>query len=62
MLKWPKGPRKTDGIWSSIWYESVQCSTGFNKYIKKKISIPLKHQNIYEECLNIYQIMNNYKI
>ena len=62
MLKWPSGPRKTDGIWSSIWYESVQQSTGFNKYFKKKITLPIKHQNIYKECLTIYKLMNNYKI
>ena len=62
MLKWPSGFRKTDGIWSSIWYESVQQSTGFNKYIEKKITLPIKHQNIYKECLIIYKLMNNYKI
>jgi hypothetical protein len=29
MLAWPPGPRPTDGIWASHWYDAVDRSTGF---------------------------------
>jgi hypothetical protein len=29
MLAWPAGPRSTDGIWASHWYDAVDRSTGF---------------------------------
>jgi hypothetical protein len=29
MLRWPAGPRPTDGAWAPAWYDTVQNSTGF---------------------------------
>jgi hypothetical protein len=29
MLSWPSGPRESDGIWASHWYDAVNRSTGF---------------------------------
>lgn len=29
MLKWPSGPRDSDGVWASVWYDSVVESTKF---------------------------------
>ena len=29
MLRWPAGPRASDGIWARHWYERVERSTGF---------------------------------
>jgi hypothetical protein len=29
MLKWPAGPRPTDGVWAPVWYGAVERSTGF---------------------------------
>lgn len=29
MLRWPSGPRATDGVWAAHWYEAVWASTGF---------------------------------
>jgi hypothetical protein len=29
MLRWPPGPRPTDGVWAPHWYASVERSTGF---------------------------------
>jgi hypothetical protein len=29
MLRWPPGPRSTDGIWARHWYERVERSSGF---------------------------------
>lgn len=30
MLRWPPGPRPTDGVWAPHWYASVERSTGFS--------------------------------
>ncbi len=29
MLRWPAGPRDSDGVWAPAWYEAVERSTGF---------------------------------
>jgi hypothetical protein len=29
MLSWPKGRRKSDGVWAPAWYDQVEQSTGF---------------------------------
>ncbi len=29
MLKWPAGPRATDGVWAPAWYDAVERSTSF---------------------------------
>lgn len=29
MLRWPTGPRDTDGVWAPYWYSGVHASTGF---------------------------------
>jgi hypothetical protein len=29
MLHWPAGQRASDGIWSAVWYDAVERSTGF---------------------------------
>ena len=33
MIFWPKGKRKTDGIWSKIWYKNVEQSNTFKKFL-----------------------------
>ena len=65
MLHWPKGKRETDGIWSKVWYENVINSTGFSNKTnnkKEKIILPKKYEKLYEECLEIYNLINKYKI
>ena len=65
MLNWPKGKRETDGIWSKVWYENVINSTGFSNKTnnkKEKIILPKKYEKLYEECLEIYNLINKYKI
>jgi hypothetical protein len=29
MLRWPAGPRASDGVWGAHWYDGVRASTGF---------------------------------
>ena len=32
MLRWPAGPRDSDGVWAPHWYAAVLASTGFQPY------------------------------
>tara|TARA_B110000438_G_C15751858_1_gene623350 strand:- start:495 stop:1205 length:711 start_codon:yes stop_codon:yes gene_type:complete len=62
MLSWKKGKRESDGIWEKIWYKNVQSSSKFEKLEKKDLIIPKKHLSIYQQCLTIYNEINNYNI
>ena len=44
MLTWPEGPRESDGIWASHWYDSVWRTTGFAPPSDRKAELtsPLK--------------------
>lgn len=39
MLKWPAGPRESDGVWAPYWYDSVLASTGFRPYRRRDIEL-----------------------
>ena len=62
MLTWAKGKRDSDGIWEKVWYKNVQSSTKFEKLKKNNQVIPKIHENIYKECLDIYNELNLFKI
>ena len=62
MLKWPKGKRKTDGLWEKVWYKNVQSSTKFQSTNKKDYIIPNNLKKIYSECIEIYNEIYQYKI
>ncbi len=62
MLNWPKGYRDTDGIWSKVWYQDVISSTTFNTKNYKEYIVPKTYENIYKECLDIYEEINKYAI
>jgi hypothetical protein len=40
MLRWPPGPRDTDGVWAPHWYASVEASTGFAAYDPTPAEVP----------------------
>ena len=62
MIKWPKGSRKSDGIWGKIWYQKVKSSSGFESLKNKKINIPYEYNEIYYESLEIYNKLNSYNL
>ena len=62
MLKWPKGKRRSDGIWGEIWYKNVESTTEFKKMDVNTESIPTKFENIHLECLDIYNELNSLNI
>ncbi len=54
MLAWPKGYRKSDGIWASHWYNRVIESTGFSPYQPKDLNLNKKEQALADECMPYY--------
>ena len=62
MLKWPKGIRKSDGIWGKIWYKKVINSNSFNNQKEThELKIPTKYEKILNECNKIYENLNLYR-
>ena len=63
MLKWPKGSRKTDGIWGKIWYSNVENSNSFKINKKDNFNkLPNKYLSIFDECNEIYKELNSFKL
>ena len=62
MLVWPKGRRKSDGIWGKHWYGAVEQSTSFQTYQKKKENIPEEYKNMYVKCLKYYEQLYEWKV
>ena len=45
MLRWPAGPRASDGVWAPAWYDAVERSTGFEaprRSAELKLDPPLR--------------------
>lgn len=51
MLRWPPGPRPTDGVWAKHWYASVEASTGFEPPRERRPSVPAEHRALVEEAM-----------
>lgn len=62
MLSWPAGKRKSDGLWGEHWYRSVEKSTGFQKYTENNDAIPLKHKELFSECMSFYQQLYQHRM
>jgi hypothetical protein len=39
MLRWPAGPRASDGVWAPYWYHAVQASTCFEPYRPREVEL-----------------------
>ena len=61
MLSWPKGSRKTDGVWSTYWYKNLINSTSFKPYNSSNNLLPKEHTRLLEECLPYYNYLNSFK-
>lgn len=55
MLSWPKGARKTDGVWGSHWYKSVNESTGFGPPPQNTPSLNAQQQEVAKRCRGAYE-------
>ena len=55
MQKWPAGPRKEDGVWAGYWYHNLHKSTHFIKSKPKKVQVPGRLQNVFDEAKTYYK-------
>jgi hypothetical protein len=62
MLRWPPGPRPTDGVWAQYWYDSVRASTGFAPPSSTPRNVPARLEPLLEECLRYYDRLAHYRI
>jgi hypothetical protein len=54
MLRWPPGPRATDGVWAPHWYAAVQASTGFAPYDPAPAEVPDRLRPLVEAARPYY--------
>ena len=62
MLKWEKGPKYFDGIWSKYWYSSVHKTEGFSSNLSRKKKLEGNNIQLYEKALYYYNILKKYTL
>jgi hypothetical protein len=62
MLRWAPGPRATDGIWASHWYNRVTASTGFDAPEEKPVDLPSEALPILGECQPHYDYLRQFTL
>jgi Sulfotransferase domain len=62
MLRWPAGPRDTDGVWAPYWYESVWRSTGFGRYRPPDQALPAPLAELAGQCQPYYQRLYEHRL
>jgi hypothetical protein len=63
MLRWPAGPRASDGVWAPAWYDAVERSTGFEAPTRaepRPLSTDL--QRIADEARPHYEALARYRL
>lgn len=62
MLRWPKGPRESDGAWAPWWYKNVERSTGFEPRPAFEGKLPPELEAIAEQATELQEKLTAYKI
>ena len=57
MLRWPAGPRASDGVWAPHWYDAVLKSTGFEPWRARNRHVPPEYHSLIEECMPHYETL-----
>jgi hypothetical protein len=55
MLRWPAGPRASDGIWAPYWYDAVLKSTGFEPWHRRELAVAAGHGVVIDRCRPAYE-------
>ena len=55
MLDWPKGSRKSDGVWAKHWYKNVDNSSGFAPYSAKNVQLDDAQLAVVNQVEPFYQ-------
>ncbi len=62
MLHWPPGRRETDGVWAKYWYESVERSSGFERWPRSTEPLPAPLADIEREARPLHAAMHVVRI
>ena len=62
MLRWEPGPRQTDGIWGSHWYDAVNKSSGFDAPDDRAPELSPEEQAVSDACRPYYERLAKYRI
>ena len=62
MLSWLPGPRESDGIWASHWYDSVWKSTGFAPPKDKALSLSPSLAEMAAQAQPLYDKLAQHRI
>jgi hypothetical protein len=62
MLRWPPGPRDSDGVWARHWYASVESSSGFAPYAPREPDYPPRYQPIIDVAMPIYERLHDHRL
>jgi hypothetical protein len=57
MLRWPAGPRPSDGVWAPYWYGAVIRSTGFEPYRERDRRVPPEFGALIERVMPAYEAL-----
>jgi hypothetical protein len=58
MLRWPVGPRASDGVWAVHWYDAVWRSTGFAPYEPRAVRLTGVAAEVAAACRPLYDTLH----
>lgn len=62
MLKWPRGPRASDGVWAPHWYAVVERSTGFAPWRQQDVTLNAFQRRLVDECQTHYDKLSPHRL
>ena len=62
MTQWPAGPRDSDGVWASHWYNSVHQSTGFSRIQNDYPELSPANKTLAEEMTPYYEALAQHRL
>ena len=62
MLRWPPGPRASDGVWAPYWYDAVLASTGFEPYRRRAVELDGVERDAAERCRPHYERLHDARV
>ena len=62
MLRWPAGPRPTDGVWAAHWYDAVNRSTGFGEPRPLPKLSDARLRSLHDQAMPIYARLSSHAL
>lgn len=54
MLSWAAGPKPEDGVWAPFWYQNVHSSTGFDRGLSSRRTVPSNLVPVLDEAIGLF--------